>query len=88
MVLLKLFQFRKFRPYPLLMRVLSDLFVISTLGLFLNLLINRAYPWSHLFFVAGVGLAIMGGIVVELIHRQRAQRRFERKIKRFLGQAH
>ncbi|MCU0448100.1 MAG: hypothetical protein MUE85_24630 [Microscillaceae bacterium] len=72
---------RKYWSYQAIYKVLSDFFVISFLGLLVNLLINYEHPLTHLCFAGGILLAILGGTLVEIIHRQRVRRRIIRKIQ-------
>jgi uncharacterized membrane protein len=78
--------FAKLKSYRLIYKGLSDLFVISFVGLLGNLLINREYPLTHLFFVGGLLMAIVGGTLVEIIHRRREHRRMIKAIQKLSAQ--
>lgn len=76
--------FHQFRSYRRVLKGFSDLFVASFIGLFINLLINQAYPFSHWIFVGGIALALLGGLFTEIIHRLREQKRLQRQISQIL----
>lgn len=62
----------------------SLLFSASIVGLFVNLIINSHNPLTHTFFVIGIFVSILAGIVVNSLANYKARKSAQSRINQLL----
>ena len=62
----------------------SITFSASVLGLLLNIFINFNQPYTHVFFLFGIGVSLFSGIVINTLDKWIGQRIIRAQLNAFL----